>query len=89
MLTRPPPNTKRNGSGSPGRNARAQVFCAIGVCSIGMRCVECERESEDAEGWRAYLVGDPDDDGDEAPAVIVYCRLCAEREFGLQRPRAR
>lgn len=66
----------------------AQVFCANGVFSVAMRCVECDRESEEAEGWRAYLVGDPDGD-DEAPSVIVYCRLCAEREFGLQRPRAR
>ena len=36
-------------------------------------CLECRDESDDAQGWRAYL-----DDED----VLVYCATCATREFG-------
>jgi hypothetical protein len=36
-------------------------------------CLECDDESDDARGWRAYV-----DDGD----VLVYCSHCAHREFG-------
>jgi hypothetical protein len=36
-------------------------------------CLECGEESDEAQGWRAYL-----DDSD----VLVYCAHCATREFG-------
>jgi len=49
-----------------------------------MRCVECECHTEDARGWRAYLVDDAEDE--EAPSVALYCPECSEREFGALRP---
>ncbi len=39
-----------------------------------LECIECGRRDERGLGWRAYL--DADDD------VWVYCRDCAEFEFG-------
>jgi hypothetical protein len=49
-----------------------------------MRCLECDCETEEARGWRGYLIDDPEDD--EAPSVVFYCPECADREFGLLRP---
>ena len=47
-----------------------------------LECIECRRRPsyEDAAGWQAFLVGDPDleDDGE----IVVYCPDCARREFG-------
>jgi hypothetical protein len=36
-------------------------------------CLECADESDQTQGWRAYL-----DDED----VLIYCAHCATREFG-------
>ena len=35
-------------------------------------CLECDAESDEACGWRAYV------DEDE---LLVYCAVCAAREF--------
>jgi hypothetical protein len=46
-----------------------------------LTCVECGRvqAAPVARGWRAYLATD-----EEEPAeAVVYCRECAEREFGV------
>ena len=48
-----------------------------------MRCLECSRKSAGAAAhWRAYLREDPEDEEDGVVEVAVYCRDCAEREFG-------
>ncbi len=47
-----------------------------------LRCEECGRTAEteaEALGWQAYVTVEKDD---EPPEVAVYCRECAEREFG-------
>ena len=47
-----------------------------------LECVECRKRPsyEDAAGWQAYLVNDPDAKDDEE--IVVYCPECARREFG-------
>jgi hypothetical protein len=47
-----------------------------------LECVECRKRPsyEDAAGWQAYLVSDPDVESDEE--IVVYCPDCARREFG-------
>ncbi len=48
---------------------------------IALECVECRKEAgEIAPGWQAFLVGDPDIEGEEE--IVVYCPECARREFG-------
>ena len=43
-------------------------------------CHECGSASADGAGWISCLVPDPDRPA--APVeVVVYCPLCAEREF--------
>ena len=42
------------------------------TCVSTLVCLECGDESDDAQGWRAYV-----DDGD----ILVYCTQCAIREF--------
>jgi hypothetical protein len=45
-------------------------------------CVECVREPREGErGWRAYLTTDED----EPAKAVVYCPMCAEREFGAKK----
>lgn len=46
---------------------------------LPLTCEECGREEADDErGWRSYLTTD-----EEEPAeAVIYCRECAEREFG-------
>jgi hypothetical protein len=47
-----------------------------------MECQECGlavARDANAEGWRAYRY---DDSGDDEPMVLIYCPVCAEREFG-------
>jgi hypothetical protein len=40
-------------------------------------CIECKTAWIDpSERWRVYLTDD------ELPELVVYCDLCAEREFG-------
>lgn len=47
-----------------------------------LSCGECRREQLDGErGWRAFLAGEED----EPDEVLVFCRACAEREFGPAR----
>jgi hypothetical protein len=42
-----------------------------------LRCVECGKETTGTTlDWRAYLTLDDE--------VCVYCRDCAEREFGAR-----
>jgi hypothetical protein len=49
---------------------------------MDLRCVECDRVSDDrARGWRTKLADDPDDPFDE-PVLASYCPACAVREFG-------
>jgi hypothetical protein len=47
-----------------------------------LECFECHKRLsyEDAAGWQAYLVGDPDIKDDEE--IVIYCPACARREFG-------
>jgi hypothetical protein len=47
-----------------------------------LECVECRKRPsyEDAAGWQAYLVSDPDVKDEEE--IVVYCPDCARREFG-------
>jgi hypothetical protein len=40
---------------------------------VTLRCVECDDESDDGIGWRAYL--DTDNE------IVIYCADCATREF--------
>lgn len=41
-------------------------------------CIECSAEwlREDPTRWRAYLTSD------DPPEVLIYCEVCASREFG-------
>jgi hypothetical protein len=39
-----------------------------------LECLECGDESTEAHGWKAFV--------DEELGLLVYCDLCAEREFG-------
>lgn len=42
--------------------------------------MECGVESDElANGWRAYLA---EDDDEEEWRVLMFCPPCAEREFG-------
>jgi hypothetical protein len=43
-----------------------------------LRCQECPATSADgrALGWVAFLTRD------DPPEIIIYCPICAEREFG-------
>jgi hypothetical protein len=43
--------------------------------TIALECLECGERDGAAEGWRAYL--EPEGDG-----LLIFCRDCAEREFG-------
>jgi hypothetical protein len=44
-----------------------------------LTCEECGREQPACEsGWKAYLTTDED----EPAEAVVYCPVCAEREFG-------
>lgn len=45
-------------------------------------CVECHKKLsyEDAAGWQAYIVGDPEIEDDAE--IVIYCPACARREFG-------
>jgi hypothetical protein len=57
------------------------VVLLMGQAKIALECVECHKEAgEIAPGWQAYLVSDPDAEGDEE--IVVYCPDCARREFG-------
>ncbi len=49
---------------------------------IALECVECRKRPsyEDTTGWQAFLIGDPDNEGNEE--VVTYCPDCARREFG-------
>lgn len=48
-----------------------------------LECAECACRSDDTGcGWRAYLAGGLDDEGEEELEVVVVCPSCAEREFG-------
>ena len=48
-----------------------------------LRCTECECVSEKAPGWVAMQAYDPDED--ERPLLVVFCPVCAAREFGFER----
>lgn len=39
-----------------------------------LECLECEEQSGEARGWKAFL--------DDERELLVYCAACAEREFG-------
>jgi hypothetical protein len=45
-------------------------------------CAECGVAGDGGmRGWRAYRADDLEDDED-VPEVLIFCRDCAEREFG-------
>jgi hypothetical protein len=47
-----------------------------------LRCAECGAESDQlATGWRAYLAGELEENGQEAE-LLTFCPTWAEREFG-------
>jgi hypothetical protein len=47
-----------------------------------IRCAECGTKSNElATGWRAYLVGDFDEEENEEE-VLVFCPECASRGTG-------
>ncbi len=54
----------------------------MGQVKSPLKCVECHKRlsCEDAAGWQAYLVSNPDIEDDEE--IVVYCPACARREFG-------
>jgi hypothetical protein len=54
----------------------------MGQVRSPIKCVECRRKLsyEHAAGWQAFVVGDPDLEGDEE--IVIYCPECARREFG-------
>jgi hypothetical protein len=53
-----------------------------------LRCSECGRQSDEkATGWEAHLGADdideiPEDEEPRRILAFVFCRDCAEREFG-------
>lgn len=49
-------------------------------------CIECGCCSgELGQGWVAFRCDDPDpDEGDNEPAVALYCPPCAAAEFGYR-----
>jgi hypothetical protein len=50
-----------------------------------LRCEEClATADETARAWEAHLAYDPRED--ERPFVVIYCPMCAAREFGSQLP---
>ena len=62
-------------------NFRDALGLLMGQTKIALECIECRKEAgEIAPGWQAYLVSDPDIEGDEE--IVVYCPDCARREFG-------
>jgi hypothetical protein len=68
------------GSAAHATTGAASPFLPRGVWML--RCEECGRTAEteaEALGWQAYVTVEKDD---EPPEVAVYCRECAEREFG-------
>jgi hypothetical protein len=49
-----------------------------------LRCEECgAKASGSARGWRAYLA-EPDSEEDDG--TVMYCPVCAAREFGPFEP---
>ena len=54
----------------------------MGQVKSALECIECRKRPsyENAAGWQAFLISDPDTGGDEE--VVVYCPDCARREFG-------
>ena len=57
----------------------------MGRLKAALECVECRKRPsyEDAAGWQAYLVGDPDVEDEDEDEIVAYCPDCARREFGL------
>ena len=51
-----------------------------------LECIECGCCSgELGQGWVAYRCDDPDpDEGDNEPAIALYCPPCAAAEFGYR-----
>src|SRR5438477_355306 len=51
-----------------------------------LRCIQCGITSQEARGWRAYLMSDgeiEEDDADgAADGIAIYCVSCAATEFG-------
>jgi hypothetical protein len=45
-----------------------------------LRCIECGAESEQGLDWEARIAYVPDDD--EPAEVVLFCPVCARREFG-------
>lgn len=41
---------------------------------VTLRCIECGKTSDTGKRWRAYVTLDRQ--------LVVYCPLCAAREFG-------
>ena len=54
----------------------------MGQVKSPLVCVECHKRLsyEDAAGWQAYIVGDPEIEDDAE--IVIYCPACARREFG-------
>ena len=55
----------------------------MGQVKSPLVCVECHKRLsyEDAAGWQAYIVGDPEIEDDAE--IVIYCPACARREFGV------
>jgi hypothetical protein len=50
-----------------------------------LRCIECGAESKRGLGWEARIAYDPE--ADDPAEVVVFCPVCAVREFGqFRRP---
>jgi hypothetical protein len=48
-------------------------------------CIECDCCSGGlGKGWVAFRCDDPDLEVNDPPAVLVYCPVCAAREFGYR-----
>ena len=52
-----------------------------------LRCEECGAVApDDAKGWRGFHIREmPEDEDDEVAgdvSLVVYCPVCAGREFG-------
>jgi hypothetical protein len=45
-----------------------------------LRCIECGAESKRGLGWEARIGYDPEED--DPAEVVVFCPVCAVREFG-------
>jgi sporulation protein YlmC with PRC-barrel domain len=68
---------------SRGGRAETDDLAETATMKSRLQCIECRKRlsNEHEAGWQAYLVCDPDIEGEEEE-IVIYCPACARREFG-------